>query len=194
MNKITDRIRDGGNRLAGLIATTPYWAPIMPLGQGGEKKSVQSLWQGINPVSKLESYKNDTKGEAEHNLQNKAKGLNLNQKHASVMNKLGTGKSNLITESDAKAIARSYGFDSVARMLKTHDQKTLEAAFKRSGAGENAHALYSALKQFEKESGAKRNAGVAKALGEEVAKSNVANSPTPPSQPPVQPPAQPPPG
>lgn len=126
VGKVTDRINEYGKGVAKLVATAPYWAPVLPLGKGGAKASVRSMAQGLDVRGTLEKYKG-VEGEAAdvRKLNATARNVDFTQ----VMSRLDHPAG--FNQSRANWIAGKYGFKDLEQMMQ-QDRKTLVAAFKKS--------------------------------------------------------------
>lgn len=139
---VTNKIRDYGNAVGQYVATLPYKAPILPLGKGGEKQSVEQMLAPLDVRSKLAKYQGieavtDTDVRT---FNNRAP----NQQMTKYMAMVDTG----LSARQANQIARDYGFRDLTHMMQM-EQRTLEEGFKRSKgwAQGNETALYNALKR-----------------------------------------------
>lgn len=146
---VSNRINDYGKGVARLVATSPYWAPIVPLGEGG-KTSMKEMLGKVDLRTKLEGYADIGRREQEvRTLNAKAGKFNI----GFAMDKLGPGGTGL-TSADAKRIATGYGYHGdVGSMLKSVHEKTLKKAFAKSINFKDGKEddLYKALRRFERE-------------------------------------------
>ena len=145
VNKVTDRISDYGKSVGKLVATSPYWAPVLPLGKGGEKTSARDIVKGVDLRTKLEGYAGVQQGADEaRKLQANAGTTRARESVNGALTKIGTGN---FTTGDANKVALAHGFRDLKRMMKM-ERDTLKKAFVKSGASEgDADKLYEALQK-----------------------------------------------
>lgn len=188
----------GGKYIGKMIATSPYWAPVLPLGKEGGMTSVSAM------AAPIVGLKDDIKkyydsqmggGKDARKLQAAAEGKdysNYGRKAAD----------NRLTENDAKDIARGYGYTDVQEMMK-ENKDMLMSAFRTSKVEEgNAKVLYDKLTEMarpkteeERKIEAQRNAEAQKAAGVGVGAGGTTTTTTTPAAParptPPAPPAPP---
>ncbi len=79
VNTVTDAVGSAGRTFASQVATLPYWAPILPIGQNGEKTSIRSTVKAVSPISGMNKFYNEANGagvQPDINLEKKAVSLN----------------------------------------------------------------------------------------------------------------------
>lgn len=128
IEKITGRIEEVGRTTAGKIAMLPYRAPILPLGKGGEKKSIESMVGGLDVRKHIDTYLGDTdKTENARKLQKNA------DKRPARMAIEELKEKKTLTLSEAKRIAGAYGGMELKTFVNMNRNLQKEALMK-SGA------------------------------------------------------------
>jgi len=144
---ITEKVNKAGQWVGTKIATAPYWAPVLPLGKGGERQSIGTTVAPIlQPFKEFEDYYSkqmhplrDTR-----NLQRVA----ADKDYSAYGKKASEGG---LTEDDGRKIASGYGYSNVSEMMATHNEDALIAAFTKSKVtGGNEKKLYDALSNMAK--------------------------------------------
>lgn len=145
VNKVTDRISDYGKSVGKLVATSPYWAPVLPLGKGGEKTSVRDVVKGVDLRGKLESYAGIQQVSSEaRELNAKAGTARAREAVTGSLTKIGSGS---FSTSDANRLALAHGFKDLHNMMRM-ERDVLKKAFTKSGISEgDADKLYDALQK-----------------------------------------------
>jgi len=148
VKNITDKIKAYGTGLASVVAKTPYMAPILPLGKGGEATSIQSVVAGVDLKDKLNSrYKNV------ENQPEDVRTLNSNASSEKAKRQVDSAiKSNFtLTSAQANQFASAFGL-SLNRFLQL-DRPAAEKAIKQAGADESQTGkIYDAIKKASTES------------------------------------------
>lgn len=160
---VTNWIRDKGIAAGKFIATSPYWAPVLPLGRTGGKQSIrETLAPLAKPFKDLEEmYRPGSiaKGEDVRRLDAIAHKKDFSKYGQKAVDKK-------IEKSDARTIASEYGFDDIHKMMKM-DKDVLMNAFKASKVSEDQRgALYEALLQAEKDMTPIKSAAIKQATKE----------------------------
>ena len=148
VKNITDKIKTAGVEAATMVGKAPYWAPILPLGQGGEKASVKSLWDTVSPFQNLQRKYDAANGGGDSVRQTKSFQSNL--KKSNVTNELRRiakllEKPNAkLSENEAKGIARQLGFSSPKELLEMNKQSFVDGINNvqglPSGFGDKLHS------------------------------------------------------
>lgn len=141
LNKATNWIRDKGNYAAKMLATSPYWAPIVPLGKGGKSTSVKAQWQqATQPFKKLiDVYERDTGGSDARKLQ-KAAGSSASK--AAVERAIKSNFTFAPGEAEKFAKAHDLNLSSLVQM----DRKSQKETYMKSGASsEQADRIVNAI-------------------------------------------------
>lgn len=140
VNTVTDFVSNAGKQFATQVATLPYWAPILPIGQGGQKASVRSTVQAVNPVSGMNKFYNEA------NSTGVSKEVNLERKAASLNNSdirgMLTGN---VNERSARMFAKRLGFE--LKDLMKLDTNSIRKALEKNDniSGEQAQKIVNNL-------------------------------------------------
>lgn len=180
---ISTKIGGWGEYIGKMIATTPYWAPVLPLGEGGKGTSIS---QTLAPILGV---KDEIKSYYEKQMRSGSDETRQLQSKALVNNFSNYGKkaaANELTPADAQKIATAYGFRDVSEMM-TKDKDMLISAFRTSKvSGGDENKLYDRLSDLAKpKTTAQLNQ---QATAEAEAAKRVNPTPTPPAAPPTAPP------
>ena len=184
LGKITEKINGIGRSWAEAVATLPYKAPILPLGKGGEKQSIEQTLAPLDLGGRIRKYTGEerpTSGDVRR-FQNLAPIRDL----AAALSRITRSTDK---KADAKRIAEDYGFRDLSHMMQT-DQRTLEEGFRKSKTHKegDATSLYNALRTAERETAAEKSrrlTDTARATQQGVEAANKTNPPTaaPPAAP-----------
>lgn len=143
---VTKKIEGYGTSLASLVATAPYWAPVLPLGKGGEKMAIKEIVKGLDVREKMKKYgyEEENKPEDARRLMARTARTNLNPAYS----QLEAGN-NRLTQAQANKIATDYGFRDAAHMM-TMDKDTLISAFRATAGNKEGQEdrLYQAIKAW----------------------------------------------
>jgi hypothetical protein len=152
---ITQTIKGYGDSLAKLVATLPYKAPILPLGEGGEKKSLKEVLGPLDLRGKIAEYtgENITTPADVRKFNSTAGGQNVAQ-HLQRLT-TATGKQKVTV---AENIAKAYGFRNLEHMMEMNAD-ALRGGFRSSKQhqGNMADDLYTALKRAQTESSTEKS-------------------------------------
>jgi hypothetical protein len=147
-----NKIKETGVGVATAIGTSPYYAPILPLGKGGAKQSVAETFRGVNPVAKLnKEYSKWTTGEGSGDsavvtkFKRQADAYDY-RKIADILRSKGTGWD----RKDGEKVAQALGFNGGLKQMMKQDKDVLEAGFKTMNnynSDGKAGKLYEALQR-----------------------------------------------
>lgn len=147
---ISQKIGGWGNYIGEMIATSPYWAPVLPLGKGGERqsiaKTVSPLVGDIQDVkAKYEAAMHPFRAEDSRKLQQ----LAAKNDFSDYGRKAAT---NSLSPDDAAKIAKNLGFKDLTEMM-AKDKDTVVAALRTANVtGGNETKLYDRLNDLAKSS------------------------------------------
>ena len=136
INKITEKIDSAGRNVASTVVSFPYKAPILPLGQGGAKQSLQKTFGQLDFTKKLREYYGE--GDLDKDATTVNKNAGSSGARSAVSSAISRGADKL-DPGEAKKLASAFGVE-LDRFAKL-DSRTKIAALQRAGAGENASKL-----------------------------------------------------